>query len=64
MIKQSWLTDMVFEQLGMEEEDYIKTPGLEQNMQFRQKAEQLATMIQTEAMQTQGGFGGMMPGMF
>jgi hypothetical protein len=64
MIKQSWLTDMVFEQLGMEEEDYIKTPGLEQNMQFRQKAEQLATMIQTEAMQSQGGFGGMMPGMF
>jgi len=64
MIKQSVLTDMVFEQLGFEEEDYIKTPGLEQNMQFRQKAEQLATMIQQEAMMMQGGMGGMMPGMF
>ena len=63
MIKQSWITDMVFETLGFEEEDYIKTPGLEQNLGFRQKAEQLATMIQHDAMQSQGGFEGMMPGM-
>ena len=60
MIKQSWLADLVHEKFGLEEEDYIKAPGLEHNIQFRQKAEQLAQMIQQEAMMM-GGMG--MPGM-
>jgi len=51
---------MVASELGFEEEDYIKVPGLESNMQFRQKAEQLAGMIQQDSMM--GGFGGMMGG--
>ena len=59
MIKQSWLSDMVYEKFGMEEEDYIKAPGLESSMQFREKAQQLAQMIQIDA---QAG-GMMMPDM-
>jgi len=62
MIKQAWLSDMVFEEYKLEEEDYIKAPGLEKNMLFRQKAEQLAGIIQQEMMMNGGG--GMMQGMF
>lgn len=62
LIKQAWLSDMVKEEFGLEEEDYIKAPGLERNMAFRQKAEQLAHMIQQEAMMMGGGMMGQ--GMF
>lgn len=58
MVKQSLLSDMVFEQFDLEEEDYIKVPGLESNREFGQKAQQLQMMIQMESMQ-----GGMMGGM-
>lgn len=58
MVKQSLLSDMVFDEFDLEEEDYIKVPGLENNREFAQKAQQLQMMIQMESMQ-----GGMMPGM-
>lgn len=62
MIKQSWLSDLVFEKFGMEEEDYIRAPGLDGNMEFRTKAEKLAGIIQAD---TAMMFGGMdMGGMF
>jgi len=62
MIKQSWLSDMVFDEFGLEEEDYIKAPGLESNMQFREKAQQLAQMIQADS-QMGGGMMQQMMGM-
>ena len=58
MIKQSWLSDLIFEKFGLEEEDYIKAPGLESSMEFRKRAEKLTLLIQADAQQ----FG--MPGMF
>jgi len=59
MIKQSWLSDMVYEKFGLEEEDYIKAPGLESNMEFREKAQQLAQIIQADSQMA----GGMMENM-
>lgn len=57
LIKQAWLVDMVYEEYGMEEEDYIKAPGLESNAMFRQKAEGLAQLIHQDAMMMGGGMG-------
>ena len=46
--KLTWLTDMVYEEFGLEQEDYINAPGLDGNMQFKEIAQKLAELLQDD----------------
>lgn len=63
LIKQTWLADLVFENFGLEEEDFITTPGLESNIEFKKRAQTLGEMIQMDSamIMQQMGMGDLMP---
>ena len=58
MTKQSWMADMVYEKFGLEEEDFMRTLGLDHSQDFKSKAQTLGAMIQADS----GMFGDMMQG--
>lgn len=55
LVKQSWLGDITAEKFGYEEEDMAAVPGLSQDQEVRQLAQQLQTLMQMDAFSMMGG---------
>lgn len=55
LVKQSWLGDITAEKFGYEEEDLASVPGLSQDAEVRQLAQQLQTLMQMDAFSMMGG---------
>lgn len=55
LVKQSWLGDVTAEKFGFEEEDISAVPGLAQDSEVRQLAQQLQTLMQMDAFSMMGG---------
>jgi hypothetical protein len=55
LVKQSWLGDVTAEKFGFEEEDLAAVPGLSQDAEIRQLAQQLQTLMQMDAFSMMSG---------
>jgi hypothetical protein len=55
LVKQSFLSDITAEKFGFEEEDLAGVPGLSQDAEVRQLAQQLQTLMQMDAFSMMGG---------
>jgi hypothetical protein len=51
IVKQTWLEDKVYQQFGIESEDYCNIKGIEKNSEFIAAAGTLQTLIESDIME-------------